>query len=234
MFNVDLLTIFVMLLPWLETGQIWSRAKACIFLGYHFGTKGYKLYDLASRTCFVSRDVVFKESCFPFKHWISKSTPIPSFSSSDSMFRPQSVLPKSSTSPVSTDPFTLSVSAEFTPAFTTNIATPPDEFPDLVPYPSALEHSHYALDLPVLPNSISPPPPHPQRKSSRPHKAPSYLLNFHCNLASAHVLASASITLSHDSSTSTPSGILYPISSTLSYDRLSTCHKAFAISLFVS
>ena len=97
--------------------------------------------------------------CFPFKHWISKSTPIPSFSSSDSMFPPQSVLPKSSTSPVSTDPFTLSVSAEFTPAFTTNIATPPNEFPDLVPYPSALEQSHYALDLPVLPNSISPPPP---------------------------------------------------------------------------
>ena len=44
------------------------RAKARVFLGYPFGTKGYKLYDLAFRTCFVSRDVVFKESCFPFKH----------------------------------------------------------------------------------------------------------------------------------------------------------------------
>ena len=28
------------------------RAKEWIFLGYPFGTKGYKLYDLASRTCF--------------------------------------------------------------------------------------------------------------------------------------------------------------------------------------
>ena len=48
------------------------------------------------------------------------------------------------------------------------------------------------------------------------------------------MLALASITPSHDSSAPTPSGILYPISFTLSYDRLSTCHRAFAISLSVS
>ena len=103
-----------------------------------------------------------------------------------------------------------------------------------MPHPSALDQSHSALDLPVLPNSVSPPSPQPQRKSSRPQKAPSYLLDYHCNLASAHVLALASITQSHDSSASTPLGIFYPISSTLSYDRLSTCHRAFAISLSVS
>ena len=40
------------------------KAKACIFLGYLFDTKGYKLYYLASRTCFVSRDVVFKSLFF--------------------------------------------------------------------------------------------------------------------------------------------------------------------------
>ena len=62
------------------------RAKACIFLSYPFGTKGYKVYDLASRTCFVSRDVIFKKSCFPFKHWTTKSTCIPSFPTSHSMF----------------------------------------------------------------------------------------------------------------------------------------------------
>ena len=90
------------------------RAKACIFLGYPFGIKGYKLYDLASRTCFVSRDVVFKESCFPFKHWTSKSTSIPSFLSSDSVFPPQFVLPESSSSPISADLFTFPVSAKFT------------------------------------------------------------------------------------------------------------------------
>ena len=44
------------------------RAKACIFLGYPFGTKGYKLYDLSTRTLFLSRDVIFNETIFPFKH----------------------------------------------------------------------------------------------------------------------------------------------------------------------
>ena len=40
------------------------------------------------------------------------------------------------------------------------------------------------------------------------------------------MLASASITQSHDSNASTPSGILYVISSTLAYDRISTCYRA--------
>ena len=43
------------------------RAKACIFLGYPFGSKGYKLYNLSTKSCFISRDVVFRESIFPFK-----------------------------------------------------------------------------------------------------------------------------------------------------------------------
>ena len=49
------------------------RAKACIFLGYPLGPKGYKLHDLSIKSCFISRDVVFRESIFPFKHWTAKS-----------------------------------------------------------------------------------------------------------------------------------------------------------------
>ena len=50
-----------------------ARVKPCMFLGYPFGTKGYKVYDLATKTSFVSRDVIFKECIFLFKHWISRS-----------------------------------------------------------------------------------------------------------------------------------------------------------------
>lgn len=40
----------------------------CIFLGYPFATKGYKVLDLDTRKVFISRDVVFVESCFPFQN----------------------------------------------------------------------------------------------------------------------------------------------------------------------
>ena len=57
------------------------RAKACIFLGHPFDSKGYKLYDLSTKTCFISRDVVFREPVFPFKHWTSKSVSFSSYQS---------------------------------------------------------------------------------------------------------------------------------------------------------
>ena len=87
-----------------------------------------------------------------------------------------------------------------------------------------------------LPATVSFPLPElpPVRRSSRTYKPPSYLHDYHCNLASAHVLATASLPQSHDSSISDSLGILYPLSSSLSYDRLSTSHSAFAIALTVA
>ena len=43
------------------------RAIKCVFLGYPFVVKGYKLLDLHSKRIFISRDVVFHESIFPFQ-----------------------------------------------------------------------------------------------------------------------------------------------------------------------
>nr|AWW15216.1 putative polyprotein [Leavenworthia alabamica] len=43
-----------------------SRSRRCIFMGYPHGQKGWRLYDAENDEFFVSRDVVFSESVFPY------------------------------------------------------------------------------------------------------------------------------------------------------------------------
>ncbi|GAA0176607.1 hypothetical protein LIER_29569 [Lithospermum erythrorhizon] len=43
-----------------------GRSRKCIFVGYPFGKKRWKLFDLESCEYFVSRDVIFYENEFPF------------------------------------------------------------------------------------------------------------------------------------------------------------------------
>ena len=43
-----------------------SRSIPCVFLGYLFGVKGYKILNLFTRRIFISRDVIFHETIFPF------------------------------------------------------------------------------------------------------------------------------------------------------------------------
>jgi len=45
-----------------------SRSRKGVFLGYQFGTKGYIILDLQNKDIFVSRDVIFYESHFPFNN----------------------------------------------------------------------------------------------------------------------------------------------------------------------
>nr|XP_016458677.1 PREDICTED: uncharacterized protein LOC107782316 [Nicotiana tabacum] len=51
------------------------RAAKAVLLGYLPTQKGYKLYDIDNRTTFVSRDVVFYESIFPFNLVSQKDLP---------------------------------------------------------------------------------------------------------------------------------------------------------------
>ena len=43
-----------------------ARGRRCIFVGYPLDQRGWRLYDLDTRQFFVSRDVTFYESVFPF------------------------------------------------------------------------------------------------------------------------------------------------------------------------
>ncbi|XP_010268113.1 PREDICTED: uncharacterized protein LOC104605176 [Nelumbo nucifera] len=50
-----------------------SRSRRCVFVGYPFGKKGWRLYDLDTNEFFVSHDVVFSEHIFPYKVAVSES-----------------------------------------------------------------------------------------------------------------------------------------------------------------
>lgn len=44
-----------------------SSALRCVFIGYPYAQKAYKLYDLDNHKVIISRDVSFQENIFPFK-----------------------------------------------------------------------------------------------------------------------------------------------------------------------
>ena len=56
------------------------RAQPCVFIGYPKGYKGYKVYNLITKTFQISRDIVLQESIFPFKsemHDFHQDDPFP-------------------------------------------------------------------------------------------------------------------------------------------------------------
>jgi hypothetical protein len=262
-----------------------TRAIPCVFIGYPFGVKGYKLFDMSTKQFFVSRDVVFHEHIFPFYSKTSVINPSSSsFHFSDSvsylshpLLHPTNIT-ESPTHPISADTFPScheSLFSSISPVETTtshsqsptDASLPTNTSPESSmdnsspldtssqspmdsssPIPSVpirgttTSHSQSPTDASLPTNtspessmdnsspldtssqspmdSSSPIPSVPMRKSSRLIKVPSYLQDYHCNLASSN-------------STSLPSyvEVIHPIEYNLSYSHLCDSHKAFTLAL---
>ena len=163
------------------------RARKRVFLGYPFGVKGYKLLDLGTRTIFISRDVIFHETIFPF----------------------------GTAKPIVADPFISEVNSTSEGClgpFVTPYSVPDmhndqsTSCSDITHSPSSVPISTHHVPLPnslpsnstsVLLNSIPfvstnlATEDQPLRKSTRVHRPPTYLQDYACNAASGSSLASA-------------------------------------------
>lgn len=129
------------------------RSDSCVFIGYPHGQKGYKLFNLATKSVFVSRDVIFHEKFFPchFTHPKHTNSPFQQF------FLPKTTQPNSNT---------LSSMDDLLPPF----LSPSPSIP-LQPNNSTI----LATDFQTQTLSSE------TRKSVRSHKAPSYLQDYVCH-----------------------------------------------------
>lgn len=63
---LGVLVICVLSLPHLLTDTNLHLGPENVFLGYSHGIKGYKVLDLDTNSVYISRDIVFYESIFPY------------------------------------------------------------------------------------------------------------------------------------------------------------------------
>jgi hypothetical protein len=197
-----------------------TRATACVFLGYPQGMKGYKLLNIHTNSIFVSRNVVFHEHIFPFA-----SNDI--IHSNDAVHK--SVLFKTSSN------FSDDISNHSLPIaeghlnddHSSHNTISHDSHDHHLPFSNVNQHPDSAAESSIPTENI--------RKSSRTRQAPTYLQDYHCQLASSsssNLNSSDSLVRLHDTIIdNVDAGIPYSLSSVLNYNQLSPSHKAFSLSL---
>lgn len=215
-----------------STDKFSSRAFPCIFIGYPFGKKGYKLYNLHTKTTLVSRHVIFHEHTFPYLN-LNKHSP-----------QSQYILP--STSVLVDDTSLTNFNFDLFKSSTHTLSTAPplgstvdSNIPSSLPYPgsnsdSNLDSTFHIPSSSSVPNPDSIPPVQPIiRQSTRLKQRPNWWTDYEVHTKPTSLFSTADAH-SCQVPSSTYSISKYPISSYLSYQHFSPTHKAFITHLDAS
>ena len=192
------------------------RSTPCVFLGYPFGIKGYKLLNLLTKKIFLFRDVIFHETVFPFA--------FATYSPYSSLSLPH-IFPSVATRPDFTSPLV----PESFPSSDTDISvdssTSEPALPDV--YVPSVSTDFNPLPANSVDSSSSPLPPNPPlRKSARVSKPLTYLQDYKCSNVTCddHALSTFS---NKSGSAPITSDTKYPLSQYLDSSKLSSSYSLY-------
>ena len=165
-----------------ELDKFKTRAHQCVHLGYTFGFKGYKLYDLTTKKVFHSRDVIFQERVFPFEH---QHQSLPTDHLVPSLFWPHSEPPVASPRQSVLPSVSIPHSHDTAPTPTTTAPDAPLLVPDSYMPSSdstadrqALNQVDIVLPDPSDQRTVVEPHPPPLWRSARSKVTPTWLKDF--------------------------------------------------------